>query len=183
MVISRNSHLFPILNAGKPFSFKNRFRYFLFFVKKLSEGQEIVHMIKSAENDNLETQTWKPFISSLCVFLFNYTFRYFFPFFIFESHDQEIESGKSFFRFWNSNSEFCTVVWLVIYQKKARCLQNSKTCIQLKFQGDGQNNGHFSLWVVKITINSGHVTHHSKAYELNIPKKSFSLWKIVVLTS
>ena len=57
MVISRNSHLFPILNAGKPFSFKNRFRYFLFFVKKLSEGQEIVHMIKSAENDNLETQT------------------------------------------------------------------------------------------------------------------------------
>ena len=29
-------------------------------------------------------------------------------------------------------------------------------------------------------IPSGHVTHHSKAYELNIPKKSFSLWKMLL---
>ena len=52
----------------------------------------------------------------------NYTFCYFFLF-LFSSHmTRKSSQEKSSYRLWNSDSEFWTIIWLVIYQKKARDL-------------------------------------------------------------
>ena len=80
-----------------------------------------------------------------------------FSFFSFSSHmTRKSSQEKSSYRLWNSDSEFWTFIWLVIYQKKARNLLNSKMCIRFRFYHHGQGYGHFSLWVVKMTI-----SHHN----------------------
>ena len=83
MLIFKTDDFFLILKVGQLFQWNLWLRYFLFFNKTLSEGQEIVHMIKSAENGNLETRTWKSFISLLCIFIFRFHTPLFFPFFRF----------------------------------------------------------------------------------------------------
>ena len=109
-----------------------------------------------------------------------HAFCYFFLF-LFSSHmTRKSSQEKSFYRIWNKDSEFRTIIWLAIYQKKARDLKNTKICIEMKFDTRGQNlttqNEKWPL-CTKMSL-SVHVRQHSKASELNFPEKSFSRWKI-----
>ena len=79
------------MKVGKSFWWYCRFCYFLYFPRKLSEGQEIDHMIKSAKNRNLEILKRKIFVFSLWILLIELRILLLFPFFVFESHDLKIE--------------------------------------------------------------------------------------------
>ena len=95
MEISKIHDRLRISIVEKAFWSYNRFCYFPLFHRKLSEGQEIDHMIKWAKNGNLHILKLKIFVFLLWILLIQLRILLFLPFFVFESDDMVIESGKN----------------------------------------------------------------------------------------
>ena len=170
-----------ILKVGKSLWCKNWFCYFLLLFRNLSEGQEIVYTIKSARNTNLESQTWKIFVFSLWVSLIKLCILILFSFF----HFRVTWPGNRV----RGNLPIDFEIMILNFERLYGLSYIKRKHVICRFQK------HALPWisklVVKITVTfryewskwpfytkmiwSGHVTHQSKAYELNIPKKSFSL--------
>ena len=83
MEISRVYDRIQIYKVGKCLWQYYRFCYFLRFLRKSSKGQEIVHMIKSARNGNLDILIWFFFVFSLWLLFIEFRILLLFHFFRF----------------------------------------------------------------------------------------------------
>ena len=140
-------------------------------------------MIKKAENGNLDILIWKIFILSLWVLLIELRILLFFSFFRF----RVTWPGSRVRRNLPIDFEFLVLnfepLYGLLYIKRKHVICRIQKCaLDLDFITMVTVTGIFwyewSKWPFRtIMIESGHVTHHSNASELNIPMKSFLVWK------
>ena len=140
-------------------------------------------MIKFATEGNLDTRIWKISVFSLWVLLIELRILIFLPFFRFRVTWLKIRIRKHLPI--DLETRILNLNWLngLLYIKRKRVICRTQKCaLDLDFITMVTVTVIFryewSKWPFRtIMIESGHVTHHSNASELNIPIKSFSVWK------
>ena len=139
------------------------------FYRKLSADQEIVHMIKSAVRGNLNTQKWKIYFFFRSRYsLLYYAYAHVFFFFVFESHDREIDQQTNL----PIDSEVTTVnfLWKHIVMhiiRKLLMYWTQKYNFYSKTMYKNKVITFFSFWWWKwlfftVTCKSGHVIYYFK---------------------
>ena len=140
-------------------------------------------MIKKARNTNLESQTWKIFVFTLWVSLIKLRILIFLPFFHFRVTWPGNRVRKNLpidfeIRILNFDRLYGLIYikrkHVICRIQKNSLAWNSRIMVEIPFTFRYE----WSKWPFRTKMNqSGHVIHHSKAYELNISKKTFSWQK------
>ena len=140
-------------------------------------------MIKSAKNGNLDILIWNFFVFSLWLLFIELRILLLFPFFRF----RVTWPGNRIRRNLPIDFEILILnfepLYGLLYIKRKHVICRTQKCaldfdfitmftVTVIFRSE------WSKWPFRtIIFESGHVTHHSNASELNIPMKSFLVWK------